>query len=297
MKRRLFSTLSVMIGMLLPITSFANNILQGGDMEDADLWSVARIGADVPVSLTWGYTEDIPSHGEGAALRLSVDAISGQGSNMALYQPISVKKGRTYTFDCAFKAISNTDNLWMQVYILDTEPNDEGETEGMQENLTLGQLNSWIDPDVNTFDGLFSEKAVKGDDHTAELLTYYHEGEDAEKYFMIKIGTWDHVFEIAIDNLSLTESGGESNIIKAYGSTPKVAVSSDPVEGITITLMDGTAHASAVLTDLSGKICATCSLSSVKKTTIPASGLTSGIYLLQVNTENGSVTKKIIISQ
>ena len=179
--------------------------LYGGDMENGGFWYTATTGAAAPVTLTWNYTENIPTGGEGGALRMQSSPGNGRGSNIVLYQPVTVKKGYMYDFDCLYKAIGNTSNLWMQTYMTTEKPNDSNDPE--QEENTLGQLNTWADSSVGTYDGPFSGKAIKGNAYTGELLSYHHTGEDgALMYFMIKMGTWEGGADIVLDNLSLKES-------------------------------------------------------------------------------------------
>ncbi len=179
--------------------------LYGGNMENGGYWYTARIGGANPVTPTWNYTENIPTGASGGALRLQMSPPAGQGSNIALYQPVTMKNDYVYTFDCLFKAIGATDNLWIQVYITDVKPNDTDDPN--KEEYTPGQLNTWSDGSIKTYDGPFSGKAGKGGAYTQDLLTYHYTGADgATMYFILKIGTWEKAADIVLDNLSLKES-------------------------------------------------------------------------------------------
>lgn len=202
--------------------------LYGGNMENSGYWYHARIGGASPVELTWNYTENTPAGGENGALRMQAAPPAGQGSNIALFQPVRVKKDHVYTFDCLFKVIGSTNQMWLQVFVIADKPEEDREPESgsMAEAKTLGQLNTWADASVTSFDGRFSEKALIGGDHAAaggELLTYHHTGEDADLYFVLKVGTWDHAMDIVIDNLSLKE--------ETYVARPKAGFSSDITMG------------------------------------------------------------------
>jgi len=178
--------------------------LYHGNMENDGMWYTATLGAAAPVTLTWNYTENIPTGGEGGALRLQSNPGSGKGSNIALYQPVTVKKGYMYDFSGLYKAIGNTNNLWVQTFMTPARPNDTNDPE--KEDFTLGQLNTWADGSVKTYDGPISGKAQAGKEHKGDLLSYHHTGEDgALMYFVIKMGTWEGSADIVLDNLSLKE--------------------------------------------------------------------------------------------
>ncbi len=179
--------------------------LYGGNMEDGGYWYTARVSGASPVTPTWNYTENTPTGGTGGALRLQMTPPAGQGSNIALYQPITMKHDYVYTFDGLFKAIGETDQLWVQTYISDVKPTDTEDP--YKEENTLGQLNTWADGSVKTYDGAFSGKAQKGNQHSGDLLSYHYTGTDgAVMYFILKIGTWEKAADIVLDNLSLQES-------------------------------------------------------------------------------------------
>ena len=202
--------------------------LYGGNMEDGGFWYTARIGSAVQIEQTWNYAENIPTGGEGGALRLKAVKVGGQGSNIAIYQPIKVKKDYAYTFDGLFKVIENTNQMWVQAYIISQKPQDDGEHGTMEEKSCLGQLNTWADGSVSTFDGSIRDKAVIGEDHQksgGELLSYHHTGEDADMFFVLKIGTWEHEMDIVLDNLTLQEA--------VYVAKPVANFSSDMTTGNT----------------------------------------------------------------
>lgn len=185
--------------------------LYGGNMESKGFWYTANIGAAVKVQQTWDYRDNIPTGGEGGALRLQA-TVKNAGSNIALYQPVELNKDSVYVFSALYKDLGTSDHLWAQVYISQDKPTDDKDL-SVEEKNTLGQLNTWTDSQIVGYDGAFEDKAVMGSEFAeqgGELLTFAP-ATSGTYYFILKIGNtdWeshDYVMDIVLDNLSLKET-------------------------------------------------------------------------------------------
>ena len=106
------------------IYSPAQEVLQGGNMEDESAWTITDLsgnGLD-PVTITFNYTADKPTGGKVGCLSI---AGFGQTRNF-IYQKVSLTKGHTYLIRGLLKDGSDTTNLisnyWVEVNLVKKEP-------------------------------------------------------------------------------------------------------------------------------------------------------------------------------
>ena len=183
--------------------------LYGGNMEQRALWYVAKVSAAVVPTMTWNFTEATPSAGSGGCLRLEA-SVKNNGSNVALYQPVTLNADSVYTFDCNFKDLAgDADHFWTQVYISEERPTDNSDP--YNEDDCLGQLNTWKDGhSPKGYDGSFKSLALKGNNHKGDVCEFQPE-KSGQYYLIIKVGNtdWENVeykFDVLLDDLSLKGS-------------------------------------------------------------------------------------------
>jgi len=172
----------------------AGEMLYGGNMENGNFWSVARLIAADPTVLTWNYTDAIPTGGEGGSLRLEN---TGSNFNMAIYQEVQLKKDYSYVFDGLYKDIKGIADYWCEVYVGTVQPVD-----GTDYSSTMGtQLLS-----INTWNG--SKKFMDGPMRSNLTILPFKALADGTYYFVFKMGSnkAGALNEILLDNLSLKET-------------------------------------------------------------------------------------------
>lgn len=186
------------------------NLLQAGNMESETGWSVSMLNtaAGNEPTVTWNYTTDTPTAGQGGSLHLTGTTTSGN-SQVSFYQAVDLVAGNTYTFDGAFKEIQ-INNSWCEVFLGDM-PTD-GQDYGTDQGSLLCGLGTWAAP--MQLDGEFSK-------HTSPYNAFVPET-SGTYYFVLKAGStsWDgssQTFEIIIDELLLTDRA--KPIVKFSSST------------------------------------------------------------------------------
>ena len=100
--------------MSLSVTVVENyNLIKGGDMEasSAMYWTV--LAEAIP--MTWGYTADGPTGGEGGCLRFA-HYVGGTNSSL-IYQAVDVEEGQKYLLTAKIKLAAGADRAYFQTYI------------------------------------------------------------------------------------------------------------------------------------------------------------------------------------
>ncbi|MDP4240325.1 MAG: PKD domain-containing protein [Bacteroidota bacterium] len=171
----------------------AGEMLYGGNMENGNFWYTSKLNAADATTLTWNYTDAIPTGGAGGSLRIQSD---GGNFNKAIFQEVQLKKGYSYVFDGLFKDIKGIADYWCEGYIGTVMPVD-----GTDYTATQGtQLFA-----INTWNG--SPKFIDGHLQSATTVTSFKAPTSGTYYFVFKMGSnkADGSNEILIDNLTLKE--------------------------------------------------------------------------------------------
>jgi PKD repeat protein len=185
--------------------------LYGGNMENGGFWHVTQIGGADIATVTWDYQDDLPTGGEGGALRVQIPAHTTGSVNLTFWQAIELKEGYQYVFDGLFKDRGEgDDHFWAQIFMSPEAPVENGGDGAYLVDVnTLGMFHTWSNPVSVGYDGTFSGGAIIGNDHKSaggELLTYHRTGVDTTYYFVCKIGTSDGSLDALLDNFTLKES-------------------------------------------------------------------------------------------
>lgn len=119
----------ILIPLAVYIYSPAQEVLNGGNMEDPSAWETTDVtqqeqGFDSP-AITFNYTDDVPTGGKGGCL-----SIAGYGvTRNFIYQKVTLKKGHTYLLRGYLKDASDITNLisnyWVEVDLVKIEPKIE----------------------------------------------------------------------------------------------------------------------------------------------------------------------------
>lgn len=191
MKKLLLFTFAV---ALVSLTN-AQELIKGGNMENADDWTVVEIAAGDGHIETFNYTDDGPIDGEGGCLNLTNE---GNWANVAVCQEITVTRGVTYNISAAIKTQNPIKETWVEIIIMDTIPATDVEISNFDIRMAL---NAWDCAD-SVFDGTFPE--INCPAKVAEPMpTLLIEGEgDTTVTFVLKAGA-GKAMDILVDNISV----------------------------------------------------------------------------------------------
>lgn len=194
------TTASKTITVMAASTSTTEKIVDG-NMTSASNWVVATLGTTTP-TLTWN-SASAPSN---ATTALRITKLTDT-DGLALYQPVALEAGKKYYFNCLFKDLGgNASNVWSQVYITNTVQPGNTAALPINENTTIGQLNSWIAGiEPVGYDGSFYAKAQKGASYTGDLCSFTPTV-SGMYYVILRIGTWWGNMDIAISKLTISET-------------------------------------------------------------------------------------------
>ncbi len=229
---------------LFAMSVSAQNILAGGNMEDANSWSVSTLNtsADNTVDYQFNYTTTTPSSGAGGCLYVSgtnTGTTNGEGTNIMIYQQITAQRGTYYVFDGAYMDV-RTNNYWFEVYVGGNEPQD-GSDYGSDQNAVLIEAfksSNWVGDACpnDQIDGTFLLDGCGADVSVPKDTVFFEGTGDTLVYFGFKMGIWDsegngYTFETFVDELTLTPVANKINTF----TSNEVSISPNPfTEMITI---------------------------------------------------------------
>jgi PKD repeat protein len=97
--------------------------LTGGNMESESPWTINYLNSPAGGEPTaaWNYSgENLPSAGQGGALRLQINSTAGATVQYCLYQKVTLSADKVYRFNGAFRDNSaNLWHFWSEVYLAD----------------------------------------------------------------------------------------------------------------------------------------------------------------------------------
>lgn len=177
--------------------------LYGGNMEDPNLWNITNLNADImPVSVIWNYTDQSAASGEGGALYVS-GSVSNGTTHYCIWQTVELHEDSVYNFDGAFRALTDLNQFWAEVFI-GTVPPADGADYGV-DSIKISQFNSWASCTGSNVDGTFGSDGCV-------IVENYRPAATGMYYFVVKIGSGEwtggetYDFEVIVDELTLQES-------------------------------------------------------------------------------------------
>lgn len=187
----------------------AQEKIRGGGFEEDYEWLVYDMGSNEPSEAVFGYTDAVPSHGEGGCLRI----FGGPSdyTNILVWQEVELIGGFEYKINAAFLDLTG-DNLpepegfWSQIYLSEEEPVDGTDWTppgGANTEVYLG-FNSWSGCSGSGIDGTFEGDACDGKNESI-FIAPGDSGEPVLIFVGIKTGVWGSQlsYDVAIDNFSL----------------------------------------------------------------------------------------------
>lgn len=201
-------------------------------------------------------------------------------STRRLYHKVAVTSGVTYTF--SLDSRSEAENIPTEIFIL----NEEITTEVGLEN---GAADTRVDAFMEITNDYNPSKGGEGDNtFTNSSLTFTASGSFVVIYARALLAN-SGATEVFIDNLSLVESATAS-LGDVFAS--KFSLYPNPAsESVKIKAADVAITSLQVYNMLGKQVYMSASLTS----SIDVSDFSKGMYLLKLNTEEGSSTKKLIV--
>lgn len=182
----------------------AQELLVGGNMEDENAWLVSHLDSVDSTEYEFNYLADGPAEGQGGCLYVS--CIGDTSTNVFFYQEVTLTGGTEYELKGTFKDLAGTiNNFWCEV-LYDTAAIPVDTDMG---GILVCGFNTW-DGTLQGVDGTFQDDYEKGD---GPIFTAVGDvGESITAYFGVNVGCWlggtSYFWEVAIDELSLTPTGG-----------------------------------------------------------------------------------------
>jgi hypothetical protein len=295
--KKIYFLASIVISLFLLLSSksFAQDMIVGGNMENADNWTTCALntGADNSVTYEFNYTGDKPTAGVGGCLYIAgtnTGTGDGQGTNFMFYQQVTLQYGVPYTFDLAYKDV-RTNNFWFETYIGPNEPTVGSDYGAAQGATFMGgwKSSNWesINCPGDQWDGTLLLDGCAPNDTNPK--TYEGTGE-ITVYIGFRMGIWDgeangYSFEVYVDNVSLT---GPGSSVRNYTDPNKVNVFPNPASGkVTVANIESD---KIRIVNLAGQEVLRCNVTH-KVMNLDVSGLSKGLYLLK----SGDSTAKLMI--
>jgi len=293
MKKFYFNCLAGLTLLLtVGLNTFAQEMLVGGNMEDLSKWNVTQ---NVTVegayaTATFNYTDNIPTAGSGGALHVTCsNTAENNGTNVTIWQDVTLEAGHTYVVDGAFKDIGGINNFWLQV-LIDTAQIVDGMDYKAEADARV-QINTWkalgscsenngyanIDVTFQTFE---CESGAQSD--TVEIT------QNGTYKFAVKMGLWNSVapstYEIVLDNLSLFDQAGITSIKDIKNN---ISVSPNPLTNELNISLDNTIQNIKVVNYL-GQVVYSAESIGLNNVNIDFSAPKAGIYYVVVTDINGN---------
>ena len=178
----------------------AQNVIQGGNMEDASAWTVNSLNGNQGATVEFNSTSSTPLDGDGGCLNATAtNSADTMYTQTVIYQEITLTRGVTYEFEAAFRDVTGMTGNWIEVFVSGVEIPEEGTDDyGPGDDLVYVIKPSTDDNGCasENADGMLSDIACSGEG------TAMFEGDgDTTVYFALKFGAWGDVsaFDISFD--------------------------------------------------------------------------------------------------
>ena len=186
---------------LKPDTDEGRNHLLNAECEYQGVWQTASLASINNTKYVWNSTVNTPKDGNGGTLCIS--NARSKALNTVVFQPVEVVAGHTYAVDVAVRGANGNGDFWIQAFMVTDKPKDYADA-GLEEANTIGQLNSWKDASLATYNGMMSAKAKAGTNHSAGVMKWKAKS-TGTVYFALKVGSNKSSFSYSFDNFTLTD--------------------------------------------------------------------------------------------
>jgi hypothetical protein len=287
--------------MFLTLNISAQELLVGGNMENAAAWNFSHLDSQDTTKYEFNYTSEGPQYGNGGCLHAWASVT--QSTNVIFWQPVMLTGGDEYEVSGAFADIGGTiTNFWCEILYDTVAPPVTGDVGGT----TIVGFNTW-NGTPQGIDGTFQDNSVKG---IGPVFTAPGEiGVPDTVYFMLNIGVWaggaSYSFNVVVDELSLIPAGGSAvdhnqvSIPNQFALFQNYPNPFNPQTTITYSLPQGSAVTLKIYDSLGREI--TTLLNQEPKAagrydiSFNAGNIPSGIYFYKLTTAYGSFVKKMTL--
>ena len=311
-----FSTmllLSLLCLFALPL--FAQNMIEGGNMEDESAWEITYYNEDSQPDFQFNFTGDSLSFGRGGSLNILQGETGGQ---LLLWQPIILTAGETYR---ATGALTTTDFIagegggtWYQMYISTEMPDEDAADYNPLTDKMFDVGWGWDRPS-EFVEGLWEVSNIGTDVPSAPYYTAPGTpGEKVEVFFGIKFGQYypDYSglgFELLVDEVYMWnvayDDGSSSVEFEADPVVPNDLVLEqnypnpfNPTTNISFTIPETANTTLKVYNTLGAEVAVLVNgqMQAGRHTvTFNVADLPSGIYYYTMQQNNFTATKKCVI--
>jgi hypothetical protein len=217
--KKFYLTGSMLIGLFFIgiNNSNAQDLIVGGNMENAADWTVVDIAAGNGHTETFNYTDDGPTGGSGGCLSM---AGSGNWSNAAVCQAITVQRGSRYLISMNVKTAVDfvVQSDWLEIVVMDKIPATDAEITAFTNSLAL---NTWDCPDVLSVDGNLADFNCDAKSALKDTINIEGTG-DTTVVLVIKAGG-NNEYNILIDDVKVLKiEGGGSSVHNTLNSSLSV---------------------------------------------------------------------------
>lgn len=246
MKKWSVKTMALLYTALLSTTTlFSQQLLVNGNMSDTTGWTIYYQGSAVPATHTFNYTTQTPSAGQGGCLRITSD----QKTNILFWQKLSLKVGKSYAVDGAFKT-GTASSFWCELYLSTVAPSPNADYSPNNNSDVVRGFSTWAGCGPNT-DGTFFADGCSGN------KIYKVPGTDTsayiDVYFALKTGssatTLPAPLEVLVDELQVTLINDYSILSTSEGAIDTVNHKLTAVSpSITVTQLKAALHVASTAT-------------------------------------------------
>ena len=285
--------------ILASITLFFNanaqdNVVAGSAMEagDESSWTVTQLVPDYLATVTFGYTDDVPSEGSDGCMRVTCTNDANAGTNVLIWQEVNLEAGHQYVVDAAFKGSILAESFWAQWLVVNVNTSYPAEgSDYMTESDAVAQINSWnggvsdwdLDITLQTWE---FENGAQSDTVVVD--------EDGTYVYGVKIGIWNAnqiTYDVLIDNMTLTDLGDTGNGVADFASS-SLKVYPNPATS-TISIRSDKAFNAVRIINIAGQE----SMNVRNSGNIDVSGLKAGVYLIELMQDNATVARSQFIKR
>lgn len=278
-----FYTLSLLLaGLFIAGSSFAQEMIVGGDMESAESWTVVDLAAGSGHTETFGYTGDSPTGGSGGCLQFTG---LGGWSHGAVCQEITIQKGTDYDLSMVVKG-SIPGEFWGEAVIIDAIPASDDDITSFPINMAL---NGW-DCAATEVDGDFAENScgaklfgANADSNVIDVINIEGTG-DTTIVLVIKIGG-NAEYDIIVDNVSLVGPEGGASI---QNTLSNVNIFPTQLEN-ELNIQLASEIKDVKIVNLLGQTVSTYKNINSKDVSLNVSDLSSGVYYIVVSDVNNKL--------
>jgi hypothetical protein len=279
-----FNVLIVGIILLSMSNVFAQEVIEGGNMEDESAWTISHLNGSANADVEFNYNDYTPSEGDGGCFHASAATDeSNIYSQTLLYQEVTIVRGVEYILTGAVVDRGGwSGNFWLEVSVSGKAIPDEGTadyTPGTDIIYTIKTSSDANGCESENMDGTLQNDACSGDG-----IVLFEGTGDTTVVVGVKFGLWGAglSFDLLIDELSLTPSdvtGNKQSTLSYFKLYPTQFENE-------LYVQSETGIRAVKIVNIAGQTIRTYSNLDSKQVSLDVSGISSGLYSVIISDEN-----------